>query len=389
MSTPNRQTGWGPEENLLSFISKQLEYLTTVAYNNGGVLTDLTITAYPINNVVSNTNGTGFIIPLATNVNAGLLSPDEKTAIANIPTKTSELINDGDNGVTHFISLEDLPANIILYPTTAVSTVPGYYKLVSSITDPSYNTIAVDVPTGEITTTNQLISSLVTTPNIIVGNPGVFNITVIGNITRLSGTGTAEFYFEVYKRTSGGVESLITTSDVTIPVVNTGYSEFSATALWNDGVFLSTDSIVLKFYGSRIPNGSNPSYQFQFGGTSPVRSLVPIPLVVTAQEINNIIISTSTSITTNTNDSLDYGQNGRNVMISNGANAINLTCEISSTTNFVASYTKLGISAITFLAGAGTTLVQVDGSAILNGAVGSTACLTRTANTFYLQISNR
>ena len=76
-------------------------------------------------------------------------------------------------------------------------------------------------------------------------------------------------------------------------------------------------------------------------------------------------------------------------MISNGANAINLTVETSSTASFCSSYTKLGSAAITFVQGSGATLVLMDGTAVLNGAVGSTACLTRTGNTYYLQISNR
>jgi len=194
-------------------------------------------------------------------------------------TKTSELINDGDDG-NKFISLNDLPSNLILYATTVASDVPTYVKLVSRITDIDYNTTAVDVSTGSITTTNQFISALITSPNVIVGNPGVLNITTIGNIRRTAGTGNSEFYFEVYKRTSGGAETLITTSGNTIPVINTGYSEFSATALWNDGMFLATDRIVLKFYGSKIVGGSNPTYDFQFGGSTPIRSLVPIPLTV-------------------------------------------------------------------------------------------------------------
>lgn len=196
-----------------------------------------------------------------------------------IPTKTSDLINDGDDG-NPFISLNDLPSNLILYATNATSDIPTYVKLVSSITDIDYNTTAVDVSTGSITTTNQFISALITSPNVIVGNPGVLNITTIGNIRRTAGTGNAEFYFEVYKRTIGGVETLITTSGNTIPVINTGYAEFSATALWNDGIFLATDRIVLKFYGSRIVGGSNPTYDFQFGGSTPIRSLVPLPLTV-------------------------------------------------------------------------------------------------------------
>jgi hypothetical protein len=212
----------------------------------------------------------------------------------DLPTKTSDLTNDGDDG-NPFISLNDLPSNLILYATNVASDIPTYVKLVSSITDPSYNTVAVDVSTSSITTTNQFISALITLPNLIVGNPGVLNITTIGNIRRTAGTGNAEFYFEVYKRTIGGVETLITTSGNTIPVINTGYAEFSATALWNDGIFLSTDRIVLKFYGSRITGGSNPTYDFQFGGSTPVRSLVPIPLTVTPfitlDEVADVTIS--------------------------------------------------------------------------------------------------
>ena len=199
-------------------------------------------------------------------------------------TKTSDLINDGDDG-NKFISLNDLPSNIILYPTTASSDISGYFKLVSSISDSSYNVTAVNVSTGAITTTAQLISSLATSANILVGNPGVFNITTIGNITRVSGTGTAEFYFEVYKRTLAGLETLIVTSGNTIPVLNSGYSEFSATGLWNDGNFLSTDRIVLKFYANRIVTGSDPTYNFQFGGSTPVRTLLPVPLTVTPANV--------------------------------------------------------------------------------------------------------
>ncbi len=199
-------------------------------------------------------------------------------------TKTSDLINDGDDG-NKFISLNDLPSNIILYPTTASSDISGYFKLVSSISDSSYNVTAVNVSTGAITTTAQLISSLATSANILVGNPGVFNITTIGNITRVSGTGTAEFYFEVYKRTLSGTETLIVTSSNTIPVTNSGYSEFSATGLWNDGNFLSTDRIVLKFYANRIVTGSDPTYNFQFGGSTPVRTLLPVPLTVTPANV--------------------------------------------------------------------------------------------------------
>ena len=220
-------------------------------------------------------------------------------------TKTSQLINDGDDGVSHFISLEDLPSNLTLYATNVASDIPTYYKLVTTITDPSYNTTPVNIPTGAITTTGQLIAILATSANIIVGNPGIFNITTIGNIQKLSGTGNAEFYFEVWQRTLAGVETLITVSSSTLPVLNSGYAEFSASALWNNGSFLSTDRIVLKYYADRIVTGSDPTYQFQFGGLSPVRSLVPIPLnvvpVLKLDELQDVTAPTPTN-----NDVLTY-----------------------------------------------------------------------------------
>jgi len=221
-----------------------------------------------------------------------------------VPTKTSDLINDGDDG-NPFISLNDLPSNLILYPTTAASDIPTYFKLVSSITDPSFNAVAVNVSTGAITSTNQFISALATPANVIVGNPGVLNISTIGNIRRTAGTGNAEFYFEVWKRDLAGTETLITTSGNTIPVINTGYAEFSATALWNDGVFLATDRIVLKFYGNRVAGGSDPTYDFQFGGSIPVRSLVPLPLTVVPalklDDLQDVTIATALN-----NDALIY-----------------------------------------------------------------------------------
>jgi hypothetical protein len=219
----------------------------------------------------------------------------EIATVNDIPTKTSDLINDGDDG-NPFISLNDLPSNLILYATNAASDIPTYVKLVSSITDPSYNTVAVNVSTGSITTTNQFISALITSPNVIVGNPGVLNISTIGNIRRTAGSGNAEFYFEVYKRVLAGTETLITTSGSTLPVFNGTYAEFSATALWNDGIFLATDRIVLKFYGTRIAGGSNPTYDFQFGGSVPVRSLVPIPLTVSPTPLSELVANKQNSL---------------------------------------------------------------------------------------------
>jgi len=189
------------------------------------------------------------------------------------------------------LDIADLPANIMLYPTTTASDIGGYYKIVTDVDDPDFDNPAVDVSTGNISTSSVLIASLATTAGIIIGNPGVVNLATVGNIRKVSGGANAyaNFYFQVYHRTTGGVESLIATSGTTSTITSATYSTFYAAALLNNGAFLATDRIVLKFYGNYVGSGSSPTYQFQFGGTSPVRTSLPIPLIAIPSEDHNVL----------------------------------------------------------------------------------------------------
>ena len=110
------------------------------------------------------------------------------------------------------------------------------------------------------------------------------------------------------------------------------------------------------------------------------------PYFDTLYTVPQITITTSVSITTATNDSSGFGQKGRNVVISNGANAINIT--VNGGTGFCASYVKAGTGNITFVQGSGRTLIQVDSLAVLNGIAGSSATITSVGTVDYLRISN-
>lgn len=214
------------------------------------------------------------------NVNLGAFDLTATHLIKNGGVSTQFLKADGSIDNNAYLTSANLPTSLELFGTNSASDVPTYFRLVGDIASPHYNTTAVNIPTGAITIPDQLIANLITESNIISGNPGLFNITTIGNIRKLTGSGTAVFYFKVYKRDVLGTETFITTSNNTLPPSSAIYSEFSAAALWNDGVFLNTDRVVLKFYGTRIAGGSNPSYEFQFGGLTPVRTIAAIPTAV-------------------------------------------------------------------------------------------------------------
>jgi hypothetical protein len=175
------------------------------------------------------------------------------------------------------LDVSAISSNLILYATSAASDVAGYFKLVTSPSDIDYDSPAIDVPTGPITGTGQLIASLITSAGLINGNPGIINLVTTGNIRRTTNNGSGDFYYEVYLRDSGGTETLIATSSNTANVINMSYEQFYAPALLNNGSFGPTDRVVIKYYGNKT-SSATPEYEFQFGGSQPVRTLLPIPI---------------------------------------------------------------------------------------------------------------
>lgn len=177
-----------------------------------------------------------------------------------------------------------LASSLILYPTTAASDIANYNRLVSNPSDLNYNIVASNVETPNIDGQGILAGQLIADANLFVGNPGIINVPIVGQIRKVTNNpnANAEFYFEIYKRDAQGNEELLATSDTTKTVTNTIYQEFNASALLNNGIFLDTDRVVLKFYGNSV-GAEGALYEFQFGGVTPVRALFNIPISATLQ----------------------------------------------------------------------------------------------------------
>ena len=217
----------------------------------------------------------------ALNISAASVSyvPDSDMVSTNVQDAIDELHNTK-------LDISALNASIVLYPTTATIAVDGTYtKMVTSINDSDYDAVAVDINTGNISGTDQLIANLSTEQGVLVGNTGVINIHTVGNV-RVNpdgSNGSATFYFEVYKRTDAGVETLLSTSSASTLVSVDSYVEFFADALLPPTDFTATDRIVIKYYGNEITGNANTTYDFQFGGSNPVRSNFPVPVSVIPQ----------------------------------------------------------------------------------------------------------
>ncbi|MFJ1431300.1 hypothetical protein ACILE2_10950 [Capnocytophaga canimorsus] len=96
------------------------------------------------------------------------------------------------------------------------------------------------------------------------------------------------------------------------------------------------------------------------------------------------VLKTNANITTSEQIS-GFSQNGKTI-VSQGTN--NIVVTIDSEDGFTVCYQKGGTGTITFQAGSGKTLVQVDSKNIIDGAKGSTATITVVGNEILLRISN-
>lgn len=197
---------------------------------------------------------------------------------------------DGTLDSTEYLTAEDLNSNIILYPTTTSSGISDYSLMVSSITDIAYDDPAVNVPTGDIDSIDTYISTIISREGLIIGDIDTINMTVIGKIRKTSGGANknASFHFHVYKRSADGTETPVGVSGDTLTVTSSIYEEYSASVLLPANTWLSTDRLVLKLYGILIGSGggSSPQYEFEFGGETPVRVLIPLP---TSVQLSNYV----------------------------------------------------------------------------------------------------
>ncbi len=96
------------------------------------------------------------------------------------------------------------------------------------------------------------------------------------------------------------------------------------------------------------------------------------------------LITTAVSIDSTTLTDLGKTQDRKLIGIENGASNINYTVNASLTT----SYVRLGTGTLTFVQGAGRTLVAMDATLVCDGIVGSSMSIVSFGTTDYLYINN-
>ncbi len=211
-------------------------------------------------------------------------------------------------------------------------------------------------------------------------NPAIYDVN--GTITAVGATATLATIQLIYIFQDGIVriqpgQRVFTSLNIAVTAINSDVfvtdSDIADNALYLGAIVLTRNTVDLSNVAQAI---FVPAIGVCANGSASALAIEPAQITIT----------TAVSITTDTLGNSGNIQKEKNVIIDNGVNAINIT--VNGGVDFLASYLKHGTGAITFIAGAGRTLATVDGTAILNGIVGSTAIISSVGTKDYLRISN-
>ena len=127
-----------------------------------------------------------------------------------------------------------------------------------------YTVAALGTITTSVTTAATLLGTFATNsgyPNTTAIPIG--NITVHYEIQKASGGQSITSYCEIYKRASGGTETLLGTSDVSASTTVNTVQQITATSTISTAiVLLTTDRIVLKFYATLSASSVNVDFRY-------------------------------------------------------------------------------------------------------------------------------
>ncbi len=232
----------------------------------------------------------------------------------------------------------------------ANSDISGYTQMVALGT---YISATTGTKSASVTTTPTLIATFATNigfPNMTILPIGVVNIHY--KTQKSAGSNNYYTYVELYKRTSGGSETLISTSDNSTPISINTIQEIDIQALITSNINLDiTDRIIIKIYGVMLT--SSATITVSYDDSTSARLELPATLV----DISNFV---------------PYQGAGQNVNLGNyNLNASTIIANKISATTITATTLQSNIISGTSITGrtsvfAGNSIGQ-SGGYIING----------------------
>jgi len=199
--------------------------------------------------------------------------------IKNVATPTEN----SDATTKEYVDLGISALTLDYFFTDDSSDIGGYYRMQQTMTGTSSTSITIS---GLGTGNDQLLFSFATPsgePGLILLQEGIYYAYCF--FEKTAGTKELTVYWKLYKRESGGTETLLLTSEESSPVT-TKDGIFIHGILSTNEILDTSDRIVVKFYANVGSSGSNIDVTFYMEGTDDSRLVMRTP----SSALDNIYI---------------------------------------------------------------------------------------------------
>lgn len=206
---------------------------------------------------------------------AGVMVWDE-----GVPLATGTVFN--FRGLDVQATVSGSVVDVYVSGTSQGATSNTYFLTSGSAGIGAYDLMTVSFPTGNFTFYQSAISSTGTIiqtwitesnqPNTVFISDGIYHLHI--HATRTNGTQTVKLLYQLFKRTSGGTETLLTTSELS-PAIPTSETEFDLETFLIEQQLDATDRLVVKVYGVPSGGGSTPTIQLKAENNTLSRFEIP------------------------------------------------------------------------------------------------------------------
>lgn len=276
------------EELAFSVINTAVDVSPLIAYKSYYVDSSVGIRTLTLPNVTAENDWQIFSIFKTTNVNDVIITTVWGTQL--IGGTVTQILNVTKSGVTLQANFtlgtyefkQDSRAktptsSITFYALTEASWILTYNSMATNTSDARYSQTPTDFATPSITGTDQVLANFLNDAWDINWIVNETNVETTWSIRKISWSWNANFFIEYYHRTSWWVETFLGKTSLTPTVTNASYEEFSVSWIITTKNFLVTDRFLNRIVWSKIGWGSDPVYEIQLEGLTPMRTILPVP----------------------------------------------------------------------------------------------------------------
>lgn len=185
--------------------------------------------------------------------------------------------------------LDDITSALLsgsTYMFTGTNSDVTGYEYMDLLTD--YSVGALATVSQSVTTSNTILEEFITQsdhPNVTILSAGLFSCYF--TTSKAAGSNNYYCFFELYKRASGGTETLLMTSDLsTSTALNTDVQQICTGILATNTILLTTDRLVVKIYAKMVSSTATITLKYD-DATSARFNLPSSPLGYVPENVAN------------------------------------------------------------------------------------------------------